>query len=167
MNKENKHNKDLGFQVPQDFFKNFEEEMMTQVVLEEKLGKKTGFQVPDGYFESLEDQLLPVMEEPKVVQLPHTNYKRILFPILAIAAVLAVIFTLNFEQETYDLASVQTQELEEYLINNESLYDDSSLETLFADNDILDTMSISSDLDTDELYDYLQEEMELNEIITE
>ncbi|GAK93262.1 hypothetical protein JCM19298_1981 [Nonlabens ulvanivorans] len=38
---------------------------------------------------------------------------------------------------------------------------------LFADNDILDNINLTESVDTDVLYDYLEEEMELNEIITE
>lgn len=108
MEKENKHNKDLGFQVPQDFFKNFEENMMTQWNLEDKLGKETGFEVPDGYFESLEEQLLPVVDD-KVRKLPNrSNITTFLYPVLAIAAMLAIVLTLNSGNKSVDIASVDT-----------------------------------------------------------
>lgn len=168
MNKENKHNKDLGFQVPQDFFKNFEESMLTQLILDEKLGKETGFQVPDDYFESLEKQLLPVRESKVVSLNDRFDYKNVLYPILAIAAVLAIIMTMNTGNSgPLDFASLETSELEEYLVDEASLYDESTIEILFADNDMLDNMSFSDGIDDDDLYDYLQEEIELNEIITE
>ncbi len=168
MNKENKHNKDLGFQVPQDFFKNFEESMLTQLILDEKLGKETGFQVPDDYFESLEKQLLPVRESKVVSLNDRFDYKNVLYPILAIAAVLAIIMTMNTGNSgSLDFASLETSELEEYLVDEASLYDESTIEILFADNDMLDNMSFSDGIDDDDLYDYLQEEIELNEIITE
>ncbi|PQJ32254.1 hypothetical protein BST92_10095 [Nonlabens arenilitoris] len=167
MEKENKHNKDLGFQVPQDFFKNFEEDMMTQWNLEEKLGKETGFEVPDGYFESLEEQLIPVVDD-KVRHLPKkSNFTTFLYPVLAIAAMLAIVLTFNTGNEPIDIASVETSVLEDYLIEESFLYDDTTVDILFADNDILDDISLTESLDTDVLYDYLEEEMELNEIITE
>lgn len=167
MEKENKHNKDLGFQVPQDFFKNFEEDMMTQWNLEEKLGKETGFEVPDGYFESLEEELIPAVDD-KVRHLPKkSNFTTFLYPVLAIAAMLAIVLTLNTGNETIDIASVETSVLEDYLIEESFLYDDTTVDILFADNDILDDISLTESLDTDVLYDYLEEEMELNEIITE
>ncbi|MBF4985944.1 hypothetical protein FNJ87_16960 [Nonlabens mediterrranea] len=167
MEKENKHKKDLGFQVPQDFFKNFEEDMMTQWNLEEKLGKDTGFEVPDGYFESLEEQLLPVVDD-KVRQLPKkSQVTTFLYPVLAIAAILAVVLTLNTGSDPVDIASVDTSVLEDYLIEESFLYDDATVDILFADNDILDDINLSESVDTDVLYDYLEEEMELNEIITE
>lgn len=167
MEKENKHNKDLGFQVPQDFFKNFEEDMMTQWNLEEKLGKETGFEVPDGYFESLEEQLIPAVDD-KVRHLPKkSNFTTFLYPVLAIAAMLAIILILNTGNEPIDIASVETSVLEDYLIEESFLYDDTTVDILFADNDILDDISLTESLDTDVLYDYLEEEMELNEIITE
>tara|TARA_R110002012_G_scaffold283666_2_gene474159 strand:- start:3507 stop:4010 length:504 start_codon:yes stop_codon:yes gene_type:complete len=167
MEKENKHNKDLGFQVPQDFFKNFEENMMTQWNLEDKLGKETGFEVPDGYFESLEEQLLPVVDD-KVRKLPNrSNITTFLYPVLAIAAMLAIVLTLNSGNESVDIASVDTSVLEDYLIEESFLYDDATVDILFADNDILDNINLTESVDTDVLYDYLEEEMELNEIITE
>lgn len=167
MKKDNKHNKKLGFQVPQDFFKNFEEDMMTQWNLEEKLGKDTGFDVPDGYFESLEQQLLPVTET-KVVQLnTGINYKTILYPVLAIAAVLAVVLSLNTGAESIDITSVDTEAIEDYLIDEASLYDDVIVDELFVNNDILDNLNYTNDIDADELFNYLQDEIELNEIITE
>ncbi|GAL75086.1 hypothetical protein JCM19275_1125 [Nonlabens ulvanivorans] len=167
MEKENKHNKDLGFQVPQDFFKNFEEDMMTQWNLEDKLGKETGFEVPDGYFETLEEQLLPVVDD-KVRQLPKkSNVTTFLYPVLAIAAMLAIVLTLNSGNESVDIASVDTSVLEDYLIEESFLYDDATVDILFADNDILDNISLTESVDTDVLYDYLEDEMDLNEIITE
>ncbi|KEZ93685.1 hypothetical protein [Nonlabens ulvanivorans] len=167
MEKENKHNKDLGFQVPQDFFKNFEEDMMTQLNLEDKLGKETGFEVPDGYFETLEEQLLPVVDD-KVRQLPKkSNVTTFLYPVLAIAAMLAIVLTLNSGNESVDIASVDTSVLEDYLIEESFLYDDATVDILFADNDILDNISLTESVDTDVLYDYLEDEMDLNEIITE
>ncbi|GAK99455.1 hypothetical protein JCM19314_3500 [Nonlabens ulvanivorans] len=167
MEKENKHNKDLGFQVPQDFFKNFEEDMMTQWNLEDKLGKETGFEVPDGYFETLEEQLLPVVDD-KVRQLPKkSNVTTFLYPVLAIAAMLVIVLTLNSGNESVDIASVDTSVLEDYLIEESFLYDDATVDILFADNDILDNISLTESVDTDVLYDYLEDEMDLNEIITE
>ncbi|GAK75973.1 hypothetical protein JCM19296_1570 [Nonlabens ulvanivorans] len=167
MEKENKHNKDLGFQVPQDFFKNFEEDMMTQWNLEDKLGKETGFEVPDGYFETLEEQLLPVVDD-KVRQLPKkSNVTAFLYPVLAIAAMLAIVLTLNSGNESVDIASVDTSVLEDYLIEESFLYDDATVDILFADNDILDNINLTESVDTDVLYDYLEDEMDLNEIITE
>ncbi|WP_397303756.1 hypothetical protein [Nonlabens ulvanivorans] len=167
MEKENKHNKDLGFQVPQDFFKNFEEDMMTQWNLEDKLGKETGFEVPDGYFETLEEQLLPVVDD-KVRQLPKkSNVTTFLYPFLAIAAMLAIVLTLNSGNESVDIASVDTSVLEDYLIEESFLYDDATVDILFADNDILDNINLTESVDTDVLYDYLEDEMDLNEIITE
>jgi len=169
MNKENKHNKDLGFQVPQDFFNNFEEEMMTQLNLNEMLGKETGFKVPDGYFESLENQLMPSSSsEPVKVKklIPTSSGVRLLYPLLAVAAVFAIILMLNKEVEPIDIASVETSELEDYLIEESFLYDDAA-EILFADNDILDQINFSEGIESDDLYDYLEDEIELNEIIIE
>lgn len=168
MNKENKHNKDLGFQVPQDFFKEFEEEMMVHVKLDEKIGKETGFQVPDGYFESLESKLLP-QSDSKVIQLePRSSKSKLWYPLLAIAAILAVIFNLNNgSNASIDLASVETAILEEYLVEESFLYDDVAVDILFADNDVLDHIDFSEGIEPDDLYDYLEDDIELNEIITE
>lgn len=167
MKKKQQHIKDLGFQVPQDFFKNFEEEMMTQHHLDDKGIKETGFNVPDGYFETLENHLLPV-KQVRVVQLPQgLKVRTILYPLLAIAAVIAVVFSININTQPTDIASLDTADLEYYLINEANLYDDGTVELLFSDNDILDNMNLTDGIQTDELYNYLEEEIEFNEIITE
>ena len=170
MNKENKHNKDLGFQVPQDFFKNFEEEMITQLSLDKKIGKETGFQTPDGYFESLEEQLMP-SSKSKVINFNPSNSSssvKLLYPLLAVAAILAVILALNTRgNEILDIASIETTELEDYLAEDAFLYDDTAVDILFTDNDVLDQINFSEGIEPDDLYDYLEDEIELNEIIIE
>ncbi|MEP2968383.1 hypothetical protein, partial [Nonlabens ulvanivorans] len=126
-----------------------------------------GFEVPDGYFETLEEQLLPVVDD-KVRQLPKkSNVTTFLYPVLAIAAMLVIVLTLNSGNESVDIASVDTSVLEDYLIEESFLYDDATVDILFADNDILDNISLTESVDTDVLYDYLEDEMDLNEIITE
>lgn len=51
------NNKHTGFEVPDNYFSELEEQLMSQLK-EHQIPKDTGFKIPEGYFEDLEDTIL-------------------------------------------------------------------------------------------------------------
>ncbi|MEN8900392.1 MAG: hypothetical protein ABF247_03725, partial [Nonlabens sp.] len=72
-----------------------------------------------------------------------------------------------FSNSQITFADVGDQELRDYIAGSNFLQDDESIEILYADNSILNTIEIEDDITDSELFDYLMEDTTLNEIITE
>lgn len=169
MKDKNTYRNDLGFKVPKGYFENLEDQLMDHASLKSELSSDTGFTVPDGYFDSLTHELLAVNEvaikEPKVKKL---NWW---YPALAVAAGLAVLFSLNIfntNTEIVDFAQLESSELEAFFSDQSDFEQDESLELLFADEpELLEEVSIHEELPEEELYNYLLEDIDINEIIIE
>ena len=160
---------ELGFKVPDGFFENLEDQLMDYVSLKSQLPSDTGFKVPDGYFDALTDELL----NTPVHITEETPVKKInwWYPAIAVAAGLAVLFSLNITGEsntTVDFAQLETAEIEEFFMYQQDYEQIESLELLYEDQpDVLEEINIREELSQDVLYNYLLDDLELNEIITE
>lgn len=81
------------FQVPEDYFRDFEDRLFVKIK-EEKFPKSTGFTVPENYFEELEEQITNRTgsgSSSKVISI-FTKY---FAPVAAVAAILILVFNLN------------------------------------------------------------------------
>lgn len=169
MKDKNTYRNDLGFKVPDGYFENLEDQLMDQASLKSQLPNDTGFEVPDGYFDGLTHELLPVNEV--VIKEPEVKNLNWWYPALAVAAGLAVLFSLNIfntTTETVDFAQLETAELEVFFSNQSDFEQDESLELLYAyEPELLEEVSIHEELPEEELYNYLLEDIDINEIIIE
>lgn len=169
MKDKNTYPNDLGFKVPDGFFENLEDQLMDQASLKSQLPNDTGFEVPDGYFDTLTDELLTTEVDIKE-ETPVRNLNW-WYPALAVAAGLAVLFSLNIfdtTTETVDFAQLETAELEVFFSNQSDFEQDESLELLYAyEPELLEEVSIREELPEEELYNYLLEDIDINEIIIE
>lgn len=168
MKKNNIHNK-AGFKVPDGYFDQFTDRVLEKT-LEHQNEEHAGFKTPDHYFSSLQDRIMQqVTEETKVIPLQSSNNKSWLYPLLAVAAFFIALVTIQgmFSNSQITFADVGDQELRDYIAGSNFLQDDESIEILYADNSILNTIEIEDDITDSELFDYLMEDTTLNEIITE
>ena len=112
-------NKNNPFKIPEDYFEGFNDRLRDKLLEESKaIPEEEGFTIPEGYFESLPQQLLQKVEEPKVIQL--NPYKKYYYSAAAVAAIVLVVFGLNFnrapELTFEDLAGA---DIENYFEHNE------------------------------------------------
>lgn len=168
MKKNNIHNK-AGFQVPDGYF-----DQLTDRVLENtsdhKIDEHAGFKTPVDYFSSFEERLMvQVTEETKVIPLHSSNTKTWLYPLLAVAALFIGFVTMQglFTESEVTFADVGDQELRDYIAGSNFLQDEESVDILYADNSILNTMEIEDNITDSELFEYLMEDTTLNQIIRE
>jgi hypothetical protein len=168
MKKNNIHNK-AGFQVPDGYF-----DQLTDRVLENGCDQKgvehAGFKTPDDYFSSFEDRVMAqVTEETKVIPLHSSNKKTWLYPLLAVAALFIGFVAIQgmFSDSEVTFADVGDQELRDYIAGSNFLQDEESIDILYADNSILNTMEIEDNITDSELFEYLMEDTTLNQMIKE
>ena len=110
MENENKHNddwlsklpKESGFEVPNGYFDNIEDQFSTKLK-EETLPDSSGFEVPEGYFDTLENKILDQVELPKKGKVISLRSR--ILRISSVAAAVALLFVsyLNFfNTSSYD-----------------------------------------------------------------
>ena len=157
---------DLGFQVPDGYFETMENKLLASLDTNEQ----AGFKVPDGYFENLESSLMHSKEiETKVVSL--NAHKRIwLAPLLAVAALIVIVLTIHglYNQnavETTNLASVENDELMEFLLNEPHLVDTATLSYLYAATDLPVQETLVNDVEDEELIEYLMNNVDDNSFL--
>ncbi|HEA22313.1 hypothetical protein LCGC14_1664190 [marine sediment metagenome] len=93
MKQDHKHN---PFKIPEDYFEAFSGNLMKRVEgKDDAIPKKDGFVVPDGYFDNLHDTIKPKLNVSRVKVIPLHRYRKYYFAAASIAAIVALVFTLN------------------------------------------------------------------------
>ena len=158
MKKENLNNiKQSGFKTPDNYFNTIEDQIMSQISLEE-IGKDSGFKTPDNYFDTIEDNILSKTKETKIFKLFN---KKTIVTVASIAAMFVLFFNLNPFKTQVTFDNLDTETVEAYILNEVELNDISNLiETdQLSQTDFIDYNGISIDnyLDDIDLEDFLDE----------
>lgn len=155
MEKDKNIPKNINYNVPEDYFIDFQERLQVQIEFEELVGlkKEAGFKVPDGYFSELSEKIAQQTKQPTKVVPIHRN--KWIYAVASIAAILIIIFNL-IPTDTRGVTPYDPDRdsIAEYLeINNSTLtvYD---FEELLTDDE-LDDLSFTIELEDTELIDYL------------
>jgi len=154
--------KNNPFKTPESYFENFMGNLSDKLSPEKpNLPEEDGFAVPENYFDGVHQGILDKLEkkEVKVVQLPP--YSRYFVAAASVAAILMVIFGMNWNMEkevTYD--DLAASDIENYFETNE--FDLSAYE--IAEVIPLDALEINDILTTsfeeEQVLDYLDENIE-------
>lgn len=158
--------KNTGFETPKNYFDSVEDAVFSSLQ-SEKLKNSTsdpGYSIPEGYFDRLEDEVLSKIDKPetKVISL---NTRKLLYTATSIAAILVLYFTLFSKTERNTLDSLDTEVVEAYILEQE--IDSYELASLLTDEDI-DTINgdiFKEEFNTDQLEEYILENIELESII--
>lgn len=158
--------KNTGFETPKIYFDSVEDAVFSSLQ-SEKLKNSTsdpGYSIPEGYFDRLEDEVLSKIDKPetKVISL---NTRKLLYTATSIAAILVLYFTLFSKTERNTLDSLDTEVVEAYILEQE--IDSYELASLLTDEDI-DTINgdiFKEEFNTDQLEEYILENIELESII--
>lgn len=164
--KNSPYHKKQGFEVPEDYFEDFEKEVLAMVNIAESLNtqdldsmKKPGFKVPGNYFEELEESLLSKTAKPKVVPLFS---KRLLYYAAGIAAIFAAVFgsTQLTPSTNASWDSVEISVMENYINDGyiELTQDDIS-EFIGRDGELVNDTDFSN-LNSEAAMEYLDENIE-------
>lgn len=129
----NKESKELGYQIPDNYFENFERTLFDRIQSEENIekhSKELGFNVPEGYFEDSQERIIAKTTENKgrVIYLTKSR----LLTAISIAASFVLLFTIyNYIDWNSNLSSVNIvltdEQINEDALLNAILVEDSKL----------------------------------------
>lgn len=166
------YHQNSGFKAPDDFFAEFEQEMMEMVNVSEALEtpqldkiKEAGFKVPDGYFDNFEKEFIDsnLRKPGRVIEL--FSRKNLLYAASVAAIFIGITSTLYFHRQpeaSWD--NVELSVLEDYLSES---YDDGLIElsnsgtasSLFENSYVVDENDFE-EVNPDAAFDYLNENMD-------
>ncbi|WP_338359442.1 hypothetical protein [Yeosuana marina] len=153
-----------GFKVPKDYFENFEDMLLSELKLKET-SKNTGFKVPEDYFKSLDSHITEAVKKdnkPKVIKL--FTWKKASYA-TAIAASLILMFNVFYTQKnTLTLDNIETVSIENYLLNED--FQTTDMASLLTNEDLDDFDSIELNFQEESLEDYVFENSEIEDIIS-
>jgi hypothetical protein len=164
------------FQLPDNYFEQFGEELQAQIALEKALGGKvsTGFSSPKAYFENRIWNVPPLSNaavqetgerSSKVVSIFN---RKTLWSGLSIAAVaIIVISLLNPTTDPTSFDTLDLAEIENYMINEDVAFTTDELAVFLSDEAMNTLTENTAFLDDEQLIDYLEESTDMYQISIE
>ncbi len=157
-----------GFNVPEDYFRNFDEKLMNRLD-ERKMGlqkRNTGFSIPEDYFNLLEDKVIQksLENETKVVRLFKKEYYFYAAAVAAIFILMLGNFFKTDQEQTLGWDDIEISAMENYIDDgyemgyidlNSSEYSD----YIFEDGKLIDDSDFSS-VNSEAAFEYLDENIE-------
>lgn len=127
---------------------------------------KSGFQIPENYFDTFSEKVMNQLpkEEPKVVSLWDRN-KRWIYSAAAILVLSLTIPLANqFQSASTEVATTETNEIENYLAYHASLSDEEIIKLL--DKEDIAEIEVTNSLDEEALKQALHEDSNTEYYIT-
>ncbi|WP_340063872.1 hypothetical protein [Ascidiimonas aurantiaca] len=160
MNKKDLYKNKGGFKLPNGYFDDVEERLIER--WDSKIPKETGFSVPENYFETLSETLQNKVfsrqnQQGRMISLFRS--KKYTYIATAIAACLIVLLYMKiYHTKATGWNDVALYELENYIAQGHSELNAYDYVTIFNDVD-LNTLTLQgSEINSDELIDYLSDE---------
>ena len=146
--------KGSGFKTPDNYFEKFDEKMLNQVKISQKV-EQSGFEIPDPYFESFDENLMEKisheMDSSKVI--PLFSWKKVI-GIAAVAACLLLMFNLFYpEQPNLTFDDLETSSIENYLGVLD--FSNDEIATLLSEESWNKEIFIDQNIEEEQLKEYL------------
>ncbi|EGV44039.1 hypothetical protein BZARG_1470 [Bizionia argentinensis JUB59] len=155
-------NKESGFKTPDSYFKDFEETLLSELVLKEKC-KTSGFNVPDDYFKNFEtsnrDTVLEEKKETKVIPLFS---KKTTWYAASAAAIAILLISLPDFKESVSFSSLDNDSIENYILSND--YEASDFNNLITDPSAFENAIYNETLSDVSLESYLYYNSDLEDL---
>lgn len=175
----NKNESDINkpnFQLPDNYFEQFGEELQAQIALEKALGGKVsaGFSTPEAYFENRTWQHTPLSNAAvkesgeKSSKLVSMFTRKTLWSGLSIAAVaIIVISLLNPTTDPTSFDTLDLADIENYMNNEDVAFTTDELAVLLSDEAMNTLTENTTFLDDEQLIEYLEESTDMYQISIE
>ena len=151
-----------GMEVPDNYFEGVEDAILSQIKLNENI-KTPGFTTPETYFDTLDDTILNKVSSKKGSKVITLFNKKTILYVASTAAAIALFFNLNSSGKAVTFDSLDTEVVDNYILNETEFTD---LASLFIEAELNETSFIDYNLSDDTLDSYL-EDLEDNELISE
>jgi len=166
MKKNSIHNiNETGFKAPKDYFNNLEDTILSGIKLKEA-SSDSGFKTPKDYFETLEDRIIEktsTESTPKVISL--FNRKHLIY-ITSVAAAVLLLFNLSVFKTTPTWASLDTETVEDYMIN-ENAIDSYEIASLLTTEELTSADFVEIDFNENNIETYLINHLDAEDLYFE
>ena len=127
---------------------------------------KSGFQIPDNYFDTFSEKVMNQLpkEEPKVVSLWDKNKRWIYSAAAVLVLSLTIPLANQFQSTSTEVATTETNEIENYLAYHASLSDEEIIKLL--DKEDIAEIEVTNSLDEEALKQALNEDSNIEYYIT-
>lgn len=127
---------------------------------------KSGFQIPENYFDSFSEKVMNQLpkEEPKVVSLWDRNKRWIYSAAAVLVLSLTIPLANQFQSTSTEVATTETNEIENYLAYHASLSDEEIIKLL--DKEDIAEIEVTNSLDEEALKQALNEDSNIEYYIT-
>ena len=127
---------------------------------------KSGFQIPEHYFDSFSEKVMNQLpkEEPKVVSLWDRNKRWIYSSAAILVLSLTIPLANQFQSTSSEVATTETNEIENYLAYHASLSDEEIIKLL--DKEDIAEIEVTNSLDEEALKQALHEDSNTEYYIT-
>ncbi|MDY8137244.1 hypothetical protein [Aquimarina sp. 2201CG5-10] len=164
MKKNNLHTNKSGFKVPDNYFEDFEKNILASLPTQNEShlsdNKNTGFKVPDDYFAKFDDNLSKKIDAEKSSGKVISIFsKRNILYFSSIAAMIAIILTVyTSKDKEFDFNKIDVADIQSYFDEgNVELSDNEIASLLDEDISFAETFNDQS-IDEEELIEYLSNE---------
>lgn len=168
------YNPKSGFKVPENYFEDFESNMLDSLFLEPELlktiEKDPGYKVPSDYFETLESKIFARLEnsKSKVKVIPIYRERKFYYYAAVAAIFVGLISTLLFSPvQEYSFESIELSAIEAYMDSGTIDFNYSEISSIIYDEEYVFDYSTKSNLSDDAVFEYLNENMDDSFIILE
>lgn len=165
-----------NFQLPENYFEQFGEELLAQIALEEALGGKitSGFSTPKEYFQTLSLGTPTLSRKHTKTQGNDTKIvplfsRKSLWTGLSIAATALLIFSVlwNPTSEPASFDSLDLADIEDYINSEDLAFTTDELADLLSEEAMTHLTENTAILDDELLIDYLEESTDMYQISIE
>jgi cell division protein FtsL len=156
--------KNAGFKVPKDYFTSLEDVILNDIKLKE-IAPSSGYKLPENYFDSLENKITSAVIPHKEVKVINLFTWRKAIYVAAVAASFILMFNIFFNNtKIITLDTIETASIENYIINEE--LETNEIASLFTDEDLSEVHLINDTYNTENLENYVFDNLEIEDIIT-
>lgn len=158
-----------GFSTPPLYFERFEDRLLEKLK-KNKLPNNTGFKVPDTYFDKLEEKIINLTinaaDDSKVISIFSPRNIRYLIAVAAMITLIIAVNTFN-SYKTNSFNGIKTASITEYIDDSQIAINDSDVEPLLLDGDIVQLQIENQELSSEEIEEYLLEYLDDTAILIE
>lgn len=157
MTKKKLHNIKSGFKTPDNYFNQFEDNLLSEIRLKEQVSK-TGFEVPDGYLDMFKVEINEPVPQSKVISLFS---RKTIWYAASVAAVAILLINIPSFKTTDNFVAIDTESIESYMLDTD--YDAYELGDLIIDPSAFEDAILEESITDASLEDYFYDNVELED----
>ncbi len=167
MNKNLDNIENTGFNIPEDYFKSLEDQIMNTINSKGALEsiESTGFEMPESYLNSVEAAVFSKLSKNDNSKVISIFNRRNLLYLSGVAAAVLLFFSLIFNNNTITIENINIELVETYIINED--LDSYDIAALLDDDELENALYLQNIIMDETLEDYLLENTTIEDLLIE